>query len=196
VQNTGMLWDGTATIHNNWGGTPTLLAPVQVTLRLHVQADSLRVIPLTVLGGAGGTRHTILPNAPGAFLLSLDLSAEQSPWFGIEAMGAGPATSALEAEDQPMTSALAQNYPNPFNGSTQISYTVGGAQGTTGAVRLSVCDLLGRRVAVLVDRAMPPGTYITSMDAGGLASGVYILRLETGGEATGHVLVRKILLMR
>jgi hypothetical protein len=196
AQNTGMLWDGTATIHNNWGGAPTLVAPVSVALRLHVQADSLRVVPLTVLGGAGGTSRMILPNAPGTFLLALDLGVERSPWFGIDAMGAGPATPVQDAAEEPLRFELSQNYPNPFNGRTQISYTVGGPPASFRNVRLTVFDLLGRQVAVLADRLMPPGRYSTAMDAGVLASGMYMLRLETVGEAAGIVLVRKMLLMR
>jgi hypothetical protein len=196
VQNTGMLWDGTNTIHNNWGGAPTLLAPVQSTLRLHMQADSLRLIPLTVLGGAGAAGRTILPASPGVFLVVLDLGAERSPWFGIEAMGEGPATSVGAPVEQPTVFGLGQNYPNPFNGTTQIPYTVGGGPGIPQWVRLSVYDVLGRRVAVLVDREMPAGKYVATMDAGALASGVYLLRLETAGAAAGATPVQRMLLMR
>lgn len=196
VQNTGMQWDGVTTIHNNWGEAPTLVAPVQTTLRLRVKADSLRLIPLTVLGGAGGSSRTILPESPGAFLVVLDPGAERSLWFGIEALGDGPATAIREAADQPAVFDLGQNFPNPFNGTTQIPYAVGGASGTSQWVRLSVYDVLGRCVDVLVDRILPAGRYSATWDAGARASGVYILRLEIAGDGRGAVPVRRMILMR
>ncbi len=196
VQNTGMIWDGTSTIHNNWGWAPTLVAPVQASLRLRVQADSLRVIPLTVLGGASSGGRTVLPTAPGEFLVSLATGTEHSPWYGIDAMGAGPATSVGTATEQPAAFELGQNYPNPFNGTTHVPYTVGGIAGSTHWIRISAYDVLGRRVAVLVDRALPPGTYVAAMDAGALASGLYLLRLEMPGAPSGTAPVRRMILAR
>jgi hypothetical protein len=75
--------------------------------------------------------------------------------------------------EQPVAFVLHQNYPNPFNPGTQIEYTVGGVKGqgsgvrgrTSGQssvvsiVRLTVYDLLGRKVAVLVDEPQAPGDY-------------------------------------
>jgi hypothetical protein len=78
---------------------------------------------------------------------------------------------------------LEQNYPNPFNPSTTIEYTVGGvgiqASGVS-LVRLSVYDVLGRQVAVLVDGAQAAGNYRVTFDASGLPSGVYLYRLSAG----------------
>jgi hypothetical protein len=196
VQNTGMVWDGTNTIHNAWGGAPTLYAPAQLTLRLHMQADSLRVSPLTILGGKGAAARMLLPSVPGIFLLALDLSADRSPWFGVEAFGAGPATAIADPEAVPVAYALEQNYPNPFNGSTRIVYSVGGSAGITRHAKLSVYDLLGRVVAVLVDGSMIPGRYTATFDAGAYASGVYIIRMEFLSDGVAPVLMRKALLVR
>ncbi|MBL0175735.1 MAG: T9SS type A sorting domain-containing protein [Ignavibacteria bacterium] len=70
---------------------------------------------------------------------------------------------------------LGQNRPNPFNAQTEIEYGLI----ETGPVRLSVLDLLGREVAVLVDASMPPGRYRTLFDASRLSSGVYFTVLRT-----------------
>ena len=67
-------------------------------------------------------------------------------------------------------------YPNPFNQSTTIRYTIGRAS----HVSLHVYDLLGRRVASLVDAFQPRGTYQQSLDAGELASGGYMVKLTAG----------------
>ena len=48
------------------------------------------------------------------------------------------------------------------------------------SVRLTIYDVLGREVTVLVDRQQTPGTYEVTFEADGLPSGVYFYRLETG----------------
>jgi len=77
---------------------------------------------------------------------------------------------------QPLTYTLGQNYPNPFNPSTSITYQLKSA----GQVRLSVYDILGREVAVLVDGMQTQGAHEARFDGNGLASGVYIYRLQAG----------------
>ncbi|NBW93852.1 MAG: T9SS C-terminal target domain-containing protein, partial [Bacteroidetes bacterium] len=70
---------------------------------------------------------------------------------------------------------LAQNFPNPFNPTTTIAFRLDQSQ----EVRLSVHDVLGREIAVLVDGIQPAGTFQTGFDASNLASGMYIYRLQT-----------------
>jgi hypothetical protein len=76
----------------------------------------------------------------------------------------------------PAAFALAQNYPNPFNPSSVIRYQVS----ETRNVRLSVYDVLGREVALLVNESKPPGVYSVTFSSVGLASGVYFYRLQAG----------------
>lgn len=71
---------------------------------------------------------------------------------------------------------LEQNYPNPFNPSTTIRFSVG----RYGHMSLRVYDLLGRKVATLVDEVMQPGSYESAFNAEGLASGVYLYQLRSG----------------
>jgi hypothetical protein len=47
-------------------------------------------------------------------------------------------------------------------------------------VKLTVFDILGREVAVLVNERKAAGDYEVSFDAAGLASGVYVYRLTAG----------------
>ena len=88
-----------------------------------------------------------------------------------------PGTSAVAAnEHSPTSFPLNQNYPNPFNPSTSIGYTVAGVgsrSSPVGNVRLTVYDLLGREVAVLVDEPKFPGSYEVTFEASGLATGVF-----------------------
>jgi beta-1,2-mannobiose phosphorylase / 1,2-beta-oligomannan phosphorylase len=83
---------------------------------------------------------------------------------------------------------LAQNYPNPFNPKTEIRYEVSGIS----EVKITVYDLLGREVAVLVNERKQPGSYEVSFDASGLASGVYMYRMQAGN----FVQSRRMLLLK
>jgi hypothetical protein len=83
---------------------------------------------------------------------------------------------------------LAQNYPNPFNPSTQIRFTLYSSHVT----RLTVYDILGREVAVLIDGPMSAGTHSVTFDATGLPSGVYLVALEHAGQRV----VRRISLVK
>ena len=100
----------------------------------------------------------------------------------------GPATSVAEAVRAPGQFSLRQNYPNPFNPSTTIKYELPKAS----MVRLSVYDILGREVAVLVDEMKNAGTYEVKFERSGLSSGVYFYRIEAGP----FVQTRKLLLIR
>ena len=82
----------------------------------------------------------------------------------------------------PTDFALGQNYPNPFNPSTIIPYQLPAA----GHVRLEVFNVLGQRLATLVDAERPAGAHTAQWDgtdAAGRAvgAGVYIYRLSSGG---------------
>ncbi len=73
--------------------------------------------------------------------------------------------------------ALMQNYPNPFNATTQIEYYLPGDE----HVKLTVYDILGRKVADLVDEVQTSGYHTVVWNARDLASGNYIYRIEAGG---------------
>ena len=87
-------------------------------------------------------------------------------------------TSSENGPQLPQELVLNQNYPNPFNPSTVISYRIDTQQ----HVRLSVYDITGREIAVLVDRQQSPGDYQVRWDAAQLSSGVYMYRLDAGGQ--------------
>ncbi len=73
---------------------------------------------------------------------------------------------------------LYQNYPNPFNPNTFIKINVP----KESKVKLVVYDALGREVAVILDRVMPPVSgYEVPFDASKLSSGIYYYRLISNG---------------
>ncbi len=72
---------------------------------------------------------------------------------------------------------LFQNYPNPFNAVTNIRYSVPKAAD----IRIELYNILGQRVAVLLDEQKPPGFHVLQFDAGHLASGFYLYSFTTEG---------------
>ncbi|HTY58741.1 MAG TPA: T9SS type A sorting domain-containing protein [Bacteroidota bacterium] len=83
---------------------------------------------------------------------------------------------------------LGQNYPNPFNPATTITFNLP----SRGAVSLAVYDVLGRRVATLVDGNLPAGAHTAVWDGRSCATGVYFYRLR----AEGFAQTKKMLLLR
>ena len=74
---------------------------------------------------------------------------------------------------------LEPNYPNPFNPSTTIEYSLAHSED----VRIEIFDMIGRRVAVLVDDRMPLGVHRVRWDASGFASGAYVVQMTAGSFA-------------
>lgn len=86
---------------------------------------------------------------------------------GLQEYGVGFSTPAL---------AMVQNYPNPFKGETTFKYHVT----NTAPVSISIFDLSGKRVAVVMNETKQPGTYEVNYDASNLAQGMYIATLSSG----------------
>jgi Secretion system C-terminal sorting domain len=83
---------------------------------------------------------------------------------------------------------LAQNYPNPFNPTTNITYNIP----KSGNVTLSVYNMLGQQVALLINGIVTEGSHTTTFNASQLPSGVYFYKLQQGNNAT----VKKMLLLK
>jgi hypothetical protein len=77
--------------------------------------------------------------------------------------------------ETPTVTKLMQNYPNPFNSMTRINYSII----KPGRVNLSLFNVLGEKVATLVNGFMEIGTYESIINSNSLASGVYIYKLTT-----------------
>ncbi len=90
--------------------------------------------------------------------------------------------------DSPTRFALDQNYPNPFNPTTNIQYSVGEA----GPVTITVYNVMGQKVAELLNTTKSAGSYQVSWNATGQASGIYYYRLT----APGQVLTRQMTLIK
>lgn len=108
--------------------------------------------------------------------------------FFADTLLSGPVTGITEEPYAGEPYALQQNYPNPFNPSTTVNYSL--ARG--GPVDLSLYNLLGERVAVLVNEVREAGVHTLRLDASRLPTGTYFLRLRAGSFSQ----VRRIVLVK
>ena len=88
------------------------------------------------------------------------------------------------APDLPSGFALDQNFPNPFNPTTQLNFRLEEPM----PVRLSVFDMLGREIAILVDGMFPEGESSVTFDAENFPSGLYLYRIETPRGSTARIM--------
>ena len=88
------------------------------------------------------------------------------------------------AHSHPSGVVLHPNVPNPFNPITKLAYSLNEDL----PVRLSVHDLLGRELVVLVDGVRPIGRWEVLFDGSGLPSGTYLYRIQAGGSVHTRVM--------
>ncbi len=84
----------------------------------------------------------------------------------------------------PLSFQLSQNYPNPFNPTTKIRFSIPTVETLHATslqyVTLKVFDILGNKIATLVNEEKLPGSYEVMFDGSNLASGVYFYTLTAG----------------
>jgi photosystem II stability/assembly factor-like uncharacterized protein len=94
---------------------------------------------------------------------------------------------------------LFQNYPNPFNPVTRIKFSISHTPlffGEGQGVRLSIFDILGREVAVLVNEQLRAGTYEVDFDGANYPSGVYFYKLTTVDASAPLSITKKMVLIK
>ena len=96
--------------------------------------------------------------------------------FGTLKVSADNKEQLVDLKGNPDKFELNQNYPNPFNPSTQLSYDLK----TDGNVKLTVFNLVGQSVRVLVDGYQTAGYYEVTFDANDLPAGIYLYKLQVG----------------
>ena len=100
-------------------------------------------------------------------------------------------TTFVSVEDRvnrPLQFLLSQNFPNPFNPITTIKYSIT----EMSKVSLTIYNLLGEKVATLVNEEKVAGNYSVEFNAASLPSGVYFYRLQAGD----FISTKKMILMK
>ncbi|WP_169577887.1 LamG-like jellyroll fold domain-containing protein [Salisaeta longa] len=166
----------------------------RVNLTLHAPAGSHVRIDARTVNALDVPAVRLVERATGRMI---DLTQRQSFTLQVEhaqtplvlLMGTTAFVEEAWSSIVPPTVRLRANYPNPFRTQTTIEYAVPKA----GPVRLDVYDLLGRRVATLVNATQKAGWHRVRWNATAgrqrLASGVYFGRLRVGGEVRTHKMV-------
>ena len=123
---------------------------------------------------------------PGSELALGSLFLDADGWQRLN----GSASEAIqfnESREAPTMYSISA-YPNPFNPTTQILFSIP----ESGSVQLTVHDILGREVAILVNGILPAGEHQATFDATNLSSGIYLYRLQAGNQ----ILTGKLMLVR
>jgi len=174
IQQTGLAQGFSASLRFNISQVPSngITDPGSITVysRLTPGRGSFSALPATYESGTG------------------ELVVDSIHEFGEFVFAMPGGTHALGTEGTPDQYVLAQNYPNPFNPETRIEFRIQKSE----FARLSVYDLLGREVAVLVNEEKPPGVFTVTWGATGLTSGVYFYQLRAGE----FVQTRRLILLR
>lgn len=162
------LQQGWTRYWDNEGKVPYMISPAGTQVISY--DDSLSVAlkcAYVVAKGLGGT-----------IVWALGQDKINTRQYLMEVIGASlRPTTAVESVKrnamEPRGTVLLQNYPNPFNGQTSVRYRLPG----DGMVRVTLSDLLGREVAVLVSTEQTAGDHEVTLRREDLSSGIYFLRL-------------------
>jgi hypothetical protein len=149
---------------------------------LHRLTYSQEAVPRSVLGNGGAALSsgdlrmfgTVGQAVVGVTSNSSNINKVGFWYFSIDLITSVEPAQTLD--NLPTAFRLEQNYPNPFNPSTTIRFAIPQRSHVT----LKLYDILGRKVATLVDERLQPGEYKVVFDAGALASGVYVYRIQAG----------------
>ncbi len=109
----------------------------------------------------GGSRHNSLPGSED--FLTIKYAPEIDPILII-------------SNEIPVKNSLWQNYPNPFNPKTQINFDIASQSN----VKISIYNILGNEIAVILNNRLSPGTYAVKWDASSFSSGIYFYRISVG----------------
>jgi hypothetical protein len=136
---------------------------------------------LTIQGVPGDLSGKV--NVPNTWTPVFDLYGNS----GVTVLKEHGSSNIQRRATSPVSLRLSQNYPNPFNAETTIRFYVQ----ETSHVSLKIYNLLGCKVAELVNSKLGPGDYSQTFDASNLASGIYFYRIQMND----YIAVKKMVLL-
>lgn len=151
-------------------------------------SDGTRLLPRN--GNAGHATRFVVRNLDPTLSYFWSVQSVDAGYAGSEFVAEAVSVDTEDAAAVPGQVTLLGNYPNPFKGSTAIRYALPAST----PVRLTVYNVLGAEVAVLVEETMPAGTHESTWNGRNLIgnavpSGLYMYRLEAGDVSTSRTMV-------
>jgi hypothetical protein len=149
----------------------------------------------------GANLYHITTNSDNSFAVNFTEPPKRNYYFSVTALDRNNVESAPsnvdpifvnDATDLLTEFKLYQNYPNPFNLTTNIVYHISARAN----VKLSVYNVLGQEVRVLVDEMKDTGDYIVRFAANSLSTGVYIYKIDVSTDNKTFVDNKKMLFMK
>ncbi len=127
-----------------------------------------------------------------SYTLQNIFSQSSNPSFGYDWIPAEPVVTGIKSDNSldqvPKSYQLYQNYPNPFNPTTIIRFDLPKEDRVT----LDVYNILGQRVASLINQDMKAGVHEYNFNASYLSSGVYFYRISAGNFSS----TKKLMLLK
>jgi hypothetical protein len=179
----------------NWGGFSTTNSGIMNVLVLKYNTNGTPLWGKTAGGPIVARGDAISIDNSGSILLSGNFS-QTAIFDTITVNGSGQVNSFAAKISNPPVSVKKNknispnafslsNYPNPFNPVTYIRFAIP----SNDRIRLTIYDMLGEEVAVLIDGDYKAGEYEIRWDAVSLPSGVYTYRLTAGGHSESRKMV-------
>lgn len=165
-----------------WGNT----TPTKYPLDLFVEGDGeVSISPETEYFMYDQMASVTLTGTPGTGYeltgFSGDVNSTNNP-LSILMFGATEITAEFdvingvnETGTVPESFALYQNYPNPFNPSTKVKFDLP----ENSSVRITLYNILGEKLQVLLNDYLNAGSYETTLNAENMSSGIYLLEMQT-----------------
>lgn len=130
-------------------------------------------VVVAVNDGTANNPFTLTAPGPGTYLVNAGYKQPSRVWDSVSVT---IVSTSVEESHWVGEYLLAQNYPNPFNPTTTIRFKIPTAHHVT----ITLYDLLGQRVRILLDEEKEAGDHMIALNAQYLAGGVYLYRMEAG----------------
>ena len=143
----------------------------------------------------------LMENQPATTIISISLIDTSDSGTNLDVLGStafidnlvlGDPTNISDNMSNRLSFKLNQNYPNPFNPVTKIKFTIPDGDVNNQYVNLNVFDILGRKIASLINGKKNPGSYEVIFNGSNYPSGIYFYELRYGEMKS----VRKMILTK
>lgn len=120
--------------------------------------------------------ESLMPKPNDIYLVDFDRPFIENDEIHLSVDPQGDVVNVSDDNDTQLHSeySLSQNYPNPFNPFTTISFSIP----AKGIVELNVYNILGEKVATILNEELSKGIYTYNFDGSQLSSGVYVYTIK------------------